>query len=108
MMNDIGKICQEIIADITGKTNRSLEEADHIADIGQKSLNGPAFMSRVKALIQKKIPHITELEVDIRPGGIVIIAGNVAKRKEKKVIAQVVKSLPEVQEIVNNIKIIRR
>jgi hypothetical protein len=49
-MSDIGKICQEIITDITGKTTRSLEEADPMADIEQKSLNGSAFKNRVKAL----------------------------------------------------------
>ena len=108
MMSDIGKIVQEIIADITRKTTRSLEEIDPITETEQKSLNGAAFKSRVKALIQKKIPNITELEIDIRPGGIVMIAGNVANKKEKKIIAQVVKSLPEVQEVVNNIKVIRR
>ena len=54
MMSDIGKIVQEIIADISGKTARSLEETEEpITETGQKALNEYAFRNRVKVFIQK-------------------------------------------------------
>jgi hypothetical protein len=53
MMNDIGKICQEIIANITGKTTRFLEETEPIIETGERALKESTFRNRVKVIIQK-------------------------------------------------------
>jgi hypothetical protein len=64
-MSDIGKIVQEITAAITGKTTRSLEEAHPMTESEQKPLNVPAFRSRVKTKIHKKLQAI----IDFFKGG---------------------------------------
>ncbi len=106
MIMDVGKLSQKMITEMIVSTTRSLEETRPLTEGAKKSLNTLAFGSQVEAIIQKKIPDITEPEVVVNTDGIVTVSGNVARENEKKVIEQHVKSLPEVQEVVNKIKVI--
>jgi hypothetical protein len=107
MIINVGKITREIIADTLGSTTRSLEETDPMTEGERKSINVRTLGNRIKAIIQKKVPTITELEVTVSSTGIVTISGNVRSENDKALIEQQVRALPEVQDVVNNIKIVQ-
>jgi osmotically-inducible protein OsmY len=65
------------------------------------------FEHRIKAIVQRKVRDIRDLEVVVDPGGIVTIFGNVTSENEKIFIEQRVRALPEVQDVVNKIKVIQ-
>jgi len=102
---DVGKLSQETITKMIVDATSCVAETYPMTEEEQKSLEILAFGSQVKAIIQKHISNIPELEVNVDVDGIVTIYGNVARKDEKTAIEQQVNSLPEVRGIVNNIKV---
>lgn len=102
---DIGKVSQIAITEMIVKAIRALEEAHPMTEEDKACLETLAFESRVKAIIQKQIPNIPELNVSVSADRIVAISGNVARKDEKTAIEHQVNSLPGVRAVVNKIKV---
>jgi cytidylate kinase len=105
MIMDVEKLSQRTITDMIVNTTHSLESSHPLTEVEKESLNTLALGSQVEAIIQKKIPDITEPEVAVNTDGIVTISGNVTRNNEKTAIEHQVTSLPEVRGIVNKIRV---
>lgn len=105
MILDVEKVGLTTITGMIVSAARSLEETHPITEAEKDSLDLLAFEYQIKSIIQQEVPTIKKLEVSISPNAIVTVSGNVAKEDEKTQIEQRVRSLPEVQDLVNHLKI---
>lgn len=105
MILDIKKVRLKTISALIVSAARAMEENHPITEAERKSLNTLGLEHRIKAIIQEKIPKIQQFEVAVSPGGIVTISGRGVSTDEKLFIEQRLRVLPEVRDVVNNMKV---
>lgn len=106
MVLDIEKIGLKTITEMIVNAARALEESHPLSQTEHSSLGLYALESRLKALVLRKNPEITGLKVSLNSDGVVTIAGRVTDEDKKTELDQLLESLPEVQGVVNNIKVV--
>jgi cytidylate kinase len=105
---DVERFDVQARADIIVAAVQSLESRYPTTQTHLEDMAALALRNRVKTIIQKGWPDMTNLEVVATTGGIVTISGNVAVKTAKEKIEQRVRSLPGVQDLVNHMTVIIR
>lgn len=103
---DIEKIGVRDVVNMIVIATRSLEKGFPTTQTWLESMRARGLTNLVRAVVKKAMPDMTEVEVIASTNGIVTLYGNVAREKEKKSLEQRVRSLPKVQDVVNNIKVV--
>ncbi len=98
----------QAMADIIVGAALSLETRYPTTQAHLEKMTARALGNRVKTIVQKGWPKIAGLEVVASTGGIVTLSGNATVKKEKEHMEQRVRSLSGVQDVVNNMTVLRR
>jgi hypothetical protein len=105
---DVERLDVQAMADIIVAAVQSLESRYPTTQAHLEDMAVLALGNRVKIIVQKGWPNTAGLEVVASTSGIVTLSGNVAVKTAKEKIEQRVRSLPGVQDVVNNITVIIR
>ncbi len=106
MVIDIGKVGLQYITKMITSAARTLDETHLMAASEKAALHNLSLTHRIKGCIQKRTPGIEEFAIDVESGGIVKISGIVKNEEEKAIIPQHIEGWPEVQKIVNLLRVV--
>ena len=107
MIFDIEKVALETVTEVIVSIARAIEKSHPLIKSEKISLNTLALGHQMKAIVQRRVLGITDLDVTMSPNGIVTVSGQVSSESDKTFIEQRIRSFPEVQDVVNKIKVTR-
>lgn len=105
LMIDVEKFPLSGLTNMIASAAQSLETQSPTTEDERRGLHALALTNLIKAILHKEMPFLINTEVIASTGGIVTLYGNVASLKEKKEVEQRIRSLAQVQDVVNNINV---
>lgn len=107
MIFDIEKVTLETVTEVIVSIARAVEKSHPAPESEKTSLHALAFEHQIKAIVQRRVVDLRDFEVTMSPKGIVTVSGQGTSESDKTFIEQRIRSFPEVQNVVNKIKVVR-
>ncbi len=105
MIVDVEKFDVKTFADMIAGVARAWDDRFPMTEDERQGLGALALENRIRVILYKEMPYLIGAEIIVRAGGIVTLRGDVALQKEKEAVERRVRSVPKVQDVVNNVTV---